>query len=231
MGGLSLQSGHALPQGRQTLLARQSPGPPARSTDENRRGFRAAQWDEALDFTARRLRELQEKYGKDSVAVYGGASLTTEKAYLMGKFARVGLGTRHIDYNGRLCMVSAGTAYKAALGVDRAPNPWNDISEARSPDGDRRQHRRMRADYYRLHLARTRQRRKTHRRRSAFHSDRAERRSVPAGRPGTDLALLMAMLHVIIRDGLTDQAFIEAHTTGFEKTAESVESWNPRRAG
>ena len=52
-------------------------------------GFRPAKWDEALDFTARRLRELQEKYGKDSVAVYGGASLTTEKSYLMGKFARV----------------------------------------------------------------------------------------------------------------------------------------------
>ena len=49
-------------------------------------------------------------------------------------------------------------------------------------------------------------------------------------RPGTDLALLMGMLHVIIRDGLTDPAFIEAHTTGFEKTAESVEAWNPRRA-
>jgi anaerobic selenocysteine-containing dehydrogenase len=49
-------------------------------------------------------------------------------------------------------------------------------------------------------------------------------------RPGTDLALLMAMLHVIVRDGLTDRDFIEAHTTGFEKTAESVEPWNPRRA-
>src|SRR5215469_11436658 len=75
-------------------------------------GFRNATWEEALEFTARRLSELQEKYGPDAVAVYGGDSLTTEKAYLMGKFARVALGTRHIDYNGRLCMVSAGTAYK-----------------------------------------------------------------------------------------------------------------------
>ena len=65
----------------------------------------------------------RSSYGKDAVAVYGGASLTTEKAYLLGKFARVALGTRHIDYNGRLCMVSAGTAYKLAFGVDRAPNP------------------------------------------------------------------------------------------------------------
>ena len=78
-----------------------------------------ANWDEALAFTASRLREIQERYGPDAVAVYGGASLTTEKSYLLGKFARVALGTRHIDYNGRLCMVSAGTAYKMAFGVDR----------------------------------------------------------------------------------------------------------------
>src|SRR6516165_6663674 len=90
-------------------------------------GFVNATWDDALSFTARRLREIQERFGKDAVAVYGGASLATEKAYLLGKFARVGLGTRHIDYNGRLCMVSAGVAYKLAFGVDRSPNPWSDI--------------------------------------------------------------------------------------------------------
>ena len=93
-------------------------------------GFRECTWDEALDFTARRLCEIQERYGKDAVAIYGGASLTTEKSYLLGKFARVALGTRHIDYNGRLCMVSAGTAYKLAFGVDRSPNPWSDIPKA-----------------------------------------------------------------------------------------------------
>ena len=52
-------------------------------------GFRQAAWDEALDFTAKRLREIQQQYGKDAVAVYGGASLATEKSYLLGKFARV----------------------------------------------------------------------------------------------------------------------------------------------
>src|ERR1700722_1395095 len=85
-------------------------------------GFVKSSWEDAMSFTARRLREVQQRYGKDAVAVYGGASLTTEKSYLMGKFARIALGTRHIDYNGRLCMVSAGVAYKGALGVDRAPN-------------------------------------------------------------------------------------------------------------
>ena len=93
-------------------------------------GFVKSSWDDALNLTARRLREVQERYGKDAVAVYGGASLTTEKSYLMGKFARVALGTRHIDYNGRLCMVSAGTAYKLAFDVDRSPIPWSEIPRA-----------------------------------------------------------------------------------------------------
>ncbi|HEX9673957.1 MAG TPA: molybdopterin-dependent oxidoreductase, partial [Burkholderiales bacterium] len=93
-------------------------------------GFQRTSWDEALDRTAAKLREIQQKYGKDAVAIYGGASLTSEKSYLLGKFARVALGTRHIDYNGRLCMVSAGTAYKMAFGVDRSPNPWDDIPKA-----------------------------------------------------------------------------------------------------
>src|SRR5437870_2105244 len=115
-------------------------------------GFRPAGWDEALDFTAFRLREIQEKYGRDSVAVYGGASLTTEKAYLMGKFARVALGTRHIDYNGRLCMVSAGVAYKLAFGVDRSPNPWS-YSAGRRHDHRGLEYRGMLADHNRLRLA------------------------------------------------------------------------------
>jgi assimilatory nitrate reductase catalytic subunit len=193
-------------------------------------GFRRATWDEALDFTARRLRELQEKYGRDSVAVYGGASLTTEKAYLLGKFARVALGTRHIDYNGRLCMVSAGTAYKGALGVDRAPNPWSDIPQAKvlfvigANVGECAP---ITTDY----IWRARD--------NGAKLIVADPRFTPIARnadlylpvrPGTDLALLMAILHVIIRDGLTDDAFIADHTTGFEKTRESVAPWDPRRA-
>ncbi len=193
-------------------------------------GFRTASWDEALDFTARRLREIQTKYGRDAVAVYGGASLTTEKAYLMGKFARVALGTRHIDYNGRLCMVSAGVAYKGALGVDRAPNPWSDIAAAEvvmAIGANIGECAPITTDY----IWRARDR--------GARLIVADPRFTPIARnadlylpvrPGTDLALLMSMLHVIIRDGLTDREFIEAHTTGFEKTAESVEPWDPRRA-
>ena len=193
-------------------------------------GFRSATWDESLDFTARRLRELQEKYGRDSVAVYGGASLTTEKSYLLGKFARVALGTRHIDYNGRLCMVSAGTAYKGALGVDRAPNPWDDITKAEvvmAIGANIGECAPITTDY----IWRARD--------NGARLIIADPRFTPIARnadlflpvrPGTDLALLMGMLHVIIRDKLTDDAFISAHTTGFDKTAESVAAWTPQRA-
>ena len=193
-------------------------------------GFQPAGWDEALEFTARRLRELQDRYGRDAVAVYGGASLTTEKSYLLGKFARVALGTRHIDYNGRLCMVSAGTAYKGAFGVDRAPNPWSDIPKAEVVmvvGANIGECAPITTDY----IWRARD--------NGAKLIVADPRFTPIARnadlylpvrPGTDLALLMAILHVILRDGLTDQTFIAEHTAGFEKTAASVEPWNPRRA-
>src|SRR6516162_5485138 len=90
-------------------------------------GFNPVSWDAALDRVVSEIRRIQEAHGPDSFAIYGGASLTTEKAYLLGKFARLAVGTANIDYNGRLCMVSAGAAYKRAFGIDRAPNPWSDI--------------------------------------------------------------------------------------------------------
>jgi assimilatory nitrate reductase catalytic subunit len=192
-------------------------------------GFRKAGWDEALDFTARRLRELQEQYGKDAVAVYGGASLTTEKSYLLGKFARVALGTRHIDYNGRLCMVSAGHAYKPAFGVDRSLLPWSDIPKAQvlliagSNIGECSP---ITTDY----VWRCKD--------NGGKLIVVDPRMTPIARnadlylpvrPGTDLALLMGMLRVVLRDGLEDTEFIREHTVGFEAVAESVRPYDPRK--
>ena len=200
---------------------------PLRRTDQ---GFRKTSWDEALDFTAHSLQEIQAKHGKDSVAVFGGASLITEKAYLLGKFARVALRTRHIDYNGRLCMVSAGTGYKLAFNVDRSPIAWSDIAAADvifaigANIGDCAP---ITTDYVW---------------RARDHGGRliaADPRMTPISRnadlylplrPGTDLVLLMSMLHVLLRDGLEDRAFILEHTTGFEAVAESVKPYNPRMA-
>ena len=146
-------------------------------------GFEEVSWDDALGFTARRLREIQERYGKDAVAIYGGASLTSEKSYLLGKFARVALGTRHIDYNGRLCMVSAGTAYKMAFGVDRCPNPWSDIPKAQVvlvTGANVAECAPITTDY----LWRMRDDGgKAHRHRSAHDPDHSQRRPLPARPP------------------------------------------------
>ena len=192
-------------------------------------GFRKATWDEALDFTTRRLREIQEVHGRDAVAVYGGASLTTEKSYLLGKFARVALGTRHIDYNGRLCMVSAGTAYKAAFGVDRSPNPWSDIPQAQVVlvcGANVAECAPITTDY----IWRCRD--------AGGKLIVADPRMTPITRnvdlylpvrPGTDVVLLMGMLHVVLREGLEDREFVATHTSGFDEVAASVADWDPRR--
>jgi assimilatory nitrate reductase catalytic subunit len=83
-------------------------------------------YDEAIARVAARSRASSSARA-GAIAVLGGASLTTEKTYLLGKFARVCLKTPFIDYNGRLCMVSAGRANKKAFGIDRTTNPWSDM--------------------------------------------------------------------------------------------------------
>ena len=193
-------------------------------------GFQPASWDESLDFTVRRIREIQDTYGKDAVAVYGGASLSTEKSYLLGKFARVALGTRHIDYNGRLCMVSAGTAYKLAFGVDRSTIPWSEIPKAEVlfvSGANIGECAPITTDY----IWRCRD--------NGGRLIVADPRITPITRnadlylpvrPGTDLALLLGMLHVILRDGLEDREFIGQYTTGFEDVAAYARQWNPHKA-
>ena len=94
-------------------------------------GFIAVPYNRAIEKVAEAIQRIQSAHGTGAFAVLSGASLTTEKAYLMGKFARVCLKTPYIDYNGRLCMVSAAAANKKAFGIDRAANSWSDILKAK----------------------------------------------------------------------------------------------------
>lgn len=98
---------------------RRDPGSPS--------GFSPMPYEQAIRRVADEIQRIQSTYGPDAMGVLSGASLTTEKTYLMGKFARVCLKTKYIDYNGRLCMVSAGAANKKAFGIDRTTNPWADM--------------------------------------------------------------------------------------------------------
>ncbi|WP_298784730.1 molybdopterin oxidoreductase family protein [uncultured Marinococcus sp.] len=81
--------------------------------------FKSIEWDEALDIIEQRTKDIQQTSSKNALSVYGGGSLTNEESYLLGKFARVGLQTKYIDYNGRFCMSSAASAATKTFGVDR----------------------------------------------------------------------------------------------------------------
>ncbi len=89
-------------------------------------------WELSIEMIANHMKSLQKEYGNDSIAVYGGGSLTNEEAYLLGKFARVALKTKYIDYNGRFCMSAAASAANACFGLDRGmTNPLSEIEGAK----------------------------------------------------------------------------------------------------
>ncbi len=192
--------------------------------------LRAAGWDEALDLVADRMLALQAAHGKDAVAVFGGGGLTNEKAYQLGKFARVALGTSQIDYNGRWCMSSAASAGNQAFGIDRGlPFPLADVE---------------RTDVLVLvgsNLAETMPP-------AARHLDRLRERGgkvvvidprlTPTAQradlflqpvPGTDLALALGVLHLLDAQGAVDEEYVAARTTGFEEVRRSVATWWPER--
>ncbi len=185
-------------------------------------------WDDALDRIAAMLRDLRTAHGADSVAVFGSGSLTNEKAYLLGKFARLALGTSHIDYNGRYCMASAAAANNRAFGIDRGlPFPVSDIA---------------RADVVLLvgsNVADTLppivqwfQKQKQ----AGGRLIVADPRRTPTARsadlflqlmPGTDLILANGLLHLAIEEGLIDTTFIAGRTTGFEAVRRAVLTYTP----
>jgi assimilatory nitrate reductase catalytic subunit len=192
-------------------------------------GFSAIPWSQAIDRVEAGIRAVQDRYGRDSFAVLSGASLTNEKAYLMGKFARVALGTKNIDYNGRLCMVSAGAASRKAFGLDRAANPWSDLPLAKcviiagSNIGECFP---ILTDY----VWRARD--------NGAKIVVIDPRATPIGRtadlllpvrPGRDSALMNGLLHVVIKKGWIDRDFIDQHTNGFEAVARTVEAYTPAR--
>src|SRR4026209_1520722 len=189
--------------------------------------FERASWDEALDLVVARFKELQATHGKDSIGVYSGSSLTTEKTYLMGKFARAGLGTRYVDYNGRLCMVSAAAVNNKAFGIDRAANPWSEIplAEVLLIAGST-----CAETFPALYNFLWQQRDNGGR---WIIVDPRETATARQGdlhlqlKPGTDVALTKGMLHVLIEENLIDQAFIDSRTNDWQATRELASRYSP----
>jgi len=192
--------------------------------------FAPASWDDALGHVAATLRQILATDGPEAIAFYISGQLLTEDYYAVNKLAKGFLGTNNVDSNSRLCMSSAVAGYTGAFGSDGPPPAYADLALA---------------DCLLLLGSNT----------AACHPivwgrirDRqaegatvivADPRATPTAqaadlhlpvRPGTDLPLLNAMLHVIERDGLLDRAFVERHTSGFEDTMSVAREWTPARA-
>lgn len=201
---------------------------PMKRTDT---GFERVSWDEALGRTVDEIKRVQKTYGRDAFAMLSGVSLSNEKSYLVGKFARVALQTANLDYNGRLCMVSAGAGNKKAFGVDRAANSWEDIPLADVilvTGANVAECAPITTDY----IWRARDR--------GAKLIMVDPRVTPLARtcdlhlpvrPGGDTALMNGILHVVIARGWIDRAFIDAHTTGFADVEEAVREYTPEHAG
>ena len=192
-------------------------------------GFRPVPYDEAIRHVAAAIDGIQREHGRDGFAVLSGASLTTEKTYLIGKFAHMCLGTANIDYNGRLCMVSAGAGNKKAFGIDRAANPWSDILGAEVvliSGANIGECAPITTNYV------------WQAREQGAKVIVIDPRITPIARtcdlflpikPGRDTALFNGILHLMIEHDWIDHGFIDRHTMGFEAAAEEVRAWSPRR--
>ena len=187
-------------------------------------------WDEALDFAAARLESNAADHGRDAVGIFGGGGLTHEKAYSLGKFARVVLQTPHIDYNGRFCMSAAAAASQRAFGVDRGlPFPLADVARtdvillvgsnlADTMPPALRYFTTQRENGGRLIVVDPRRTRT---------AEQADLHLQPV--PGTDAALAAGLLHVLIAEHLIDEAFIAARTSGFDEARAEAQRWWPER--
>ncbi|MCA9398335.1 MAG: molybdopterin oxidoreductase family protein, partial [Candidatus Omnitrophica bacterium] len=197
---------------------------------ENRpaKGYERINWERAYSRTVDEIQRIQKQYGQDSFAMLSGVSLTNEKSYLIGKFARVALQTANLDYNGRLCMVSAGGGNMKAFGVDRAGNSWADLLETDlilcagtnvsecapiTTDyiwkaRDTRGAKLIVVDPRITPIART--------------AD-----LILPVRPGTDSFLFNTLLNLVIQKGGVDEEFIKNHTNGFEDVKKTVSAYTP----
>jgi len=189
-------------------------------------------WSAALDTVATRFADIVEQHGPDAVAFYVSGQLLTEDYYVFNKLAKGLIGTNNIDTNSRLCMSSAVTAYKMALGADGPPTCYDDLEQAHTvlfagsnmawahPVLFRRLEAAKAANPAIRWIVVDPRR-----------TDTAAMADLHlAIQPGTDVALFNGMLHHLIWEGLIDRAYIDAHTSGFAPLKALVREFTPSRA-
>src|SRR5215471_9745639 len=189
--------------------------------------FRETSWEEALDFAARGLREARDTYGKRALAGFGSAKGTNEEAYLFQKLVRTGFGSNNVDHCTRLCHASSVAALMEGINSGAVSNQVRDVANAdvifvigANPTVNHP----VAASFI-----------KNAAKAGATLIVADPRRSDLARHatwflqfhPDTDVALLNAMLHVIVTEGLVDDAFIQDRTSGYAELAENVKKFSP----
>ena len=189
--------------------------------------FREASWDEALDRAAQGLLRIRQQHGPQSLAGFGSAKGSNEEAYLFQKLVRTGFGSHNVDHCTRLCHASSVAALLEGIGSGAVSNPVKDVAKAEvvivigaNPvvnhpvaasfikNAVRQGTKLILMDPRRTDLSR--------------HAHR-----VLQFRPDTDVALLNALMHVIVEEGLVDADFIAARTEGYEALRDNVRAFSP----
>lgn len=189
--------------------------------------FREAEWDEALDYVAKRLKEIKEKYGPDSIGLLGSSRCTNEDNYVLQKFARAVIGTNNVDNCARLCHASTVTGLGKALGAGAATNYIEDIknTDVMFVIG---------SNMTETHPVIS-QFVKEHRKKRGAKLIVCDPRKINLAEyadiyiqhyPGTDVALLNGIMKVIIEKGLINKKFIEENTEGFGEFLKVVSKYD-----
>ena len=178
---------------------------------------------------ARRLRGILDAHGPDALAFYISGQMSLEAQYLANKLAKGFIGTNQIESNSRLCMASAGSGYKLSLGSDGPPGSYQDFDKADLffVIGANM------ADCHPILLLRMMDRVKAGAKlivvdpRRTTTADKAD--LFLKIKPGTDMALLNGLLHLLVKNGHTDPAFITVFTEGWEELHDFVEEYTPEK--
>lgn len=189
--------------------------------------FREATWEEALAFAGGRLKEIRDTHGKRSLAGFGSAKGSNEEAYLFQKLVRVGFGSNNVDHCTRLCHASSVAALLEGIGSGAVSNPVMDVTKAEVViiiGANPTVNHPVAATWIK----------------NAVHSGAKLIVCDPRGsdltriahrylqfKPDTDVALLNAMMHVIVHEGLVDQGFIASRTIGYEELKKNVDGYSP----
>ncbi len=190
--------------------------------------FRAASWDEAIALVVSELTRIRSSAGPDAIAGLASSRATNEDCYVMQRLMRAAIGTHNIDNCSRVCHSPTSWAMRQSLGLSGATGSFADIEAAdaaiviganpteghpvvgaRIKQATLRGLRLVTIDPRRIEL-----------------SDYAVLHLSP--RPGSNAAVMLGLAHVVARDGLVDQAFIDARTEGWDAVADLLSDYTPR---